>query len=160
MKYILILIVLALIISPIVALRSSPRQKKLEALRRLAQSHGIGVKLARRPDARDDETALDSVSYRLPWGQEAPDDIRSWTLVQNSGRGMEAEWPGWRWFKGPAPASMIAALDEVVAMLPAGVSGLKVDSSGLALYWDEEGSDADVEAIVKALQRLRSIVLE
>ncbi len=159
MTYFLILIVIALIVSPIVALRSSPHQKKQERLRRRAQSEGIAVQLVRRPDARDDETSLDSVHYRLSWGQDAPDEIKPWTLVHNSARGMESEWPGWHWFEGPASSALQGTLTEVIAMLPAGVTGLKVDRNGLALHWDESGEESDVEAIINALHCLRSAIL-
>ncbi|MGS2723369.1 hypothetical protein ACVBEJ_06455 [Porticoccus sp. GXU_MW_L64] len=155
MEYIWVIVVLALILSPIIGLKSSPRQKKLETLRRCASAAGLHVKLARRPDARDDERDLDSVSYLLPWGGNAPEGLRPWVLTHNSRRGMEAQWSNWRWFQGPAELSIEESLGQLLPSLPSGVTGLVASRQGLAVHWLEQGEEGDVCALVDVLKTLR-----
>ena len=159
MEYIWVLVVLALVLSPIIGLKSSPRQKKLENLRRCAAAEGLHVKIARRPDARDDERDLDSVSYLLPWGGSAPEALRPWVLTHNNRRGMEAEWPNWRWFQGPAPRPAFGALEQLLPQLPEGVTGIVVGRQGLAIHWLEQGEEADVSTIASALKTLRKALV-
>ncbi|MDM3870333.1 hypothetical protein QSV34_03085 [Porticoccus sp. W117] len=155
MEYIWVIVVLALVLSPIIGLKSSPRQKKLETLRRCASAAGLHVKIARRPDARDDERDLDSVSYLLPWGGNTPEGLRPWVLTHNNRRGMEAQWPNWRWFEGPAQPGIGSTLEQLLPGLPDGVTGLVVSRQGLAIHWLEQGEEADVAALVDALKTLR-----
>ena len=156
MKYFWIVVILALVLSPIIGLKTSPRQKQLAAVRRLAAREGVSVNLARRPDARDDERDLDSTCYRLPWGGRAPHDMRNWVLTHNSQRGMEARWQGWRWFDGPAPGVLEATLGEILEQLPDGVSGVLMDRAGVALHWDERGGEQQVHAIVESPENAAS----
>ena len=155
MKYFWIIVILALVLSPIIGLKSSPRQKKLELVRRLARQEGVDVRMARRPDARDDERSLDSMCYLLPWGGEPPPSLRSWVLTHNGKRGMESQWPGWNWFEGPSPPRLEATLSNIIPQLPDGVSGLLMSRVGVALHWDEKGDEQQVLAVVDGLKALR-----
>ncbi|MCV6605003.1 MAG: hypothetical protein OIF34_06840, partial [Porticoccaceae bacterium] len=130
-----------------------------ENLRRCAATAGLHVKIARRPDARGDERDLDSVSYLLPWGGSAPQGLRPWVLTHNSNRGMEAQWPNWRWFQGPACGSLFSTLEPLLAQLPGGVTGIVVARQGLAIHWLEQGEEADVAAIASALKTLRQATI-
>jgi hypothetical protein len=163
MTYLLIAIMLTIILSPLLSMRSSNRLKEQEVMRRLAGAEGIRVHISRRVDARDDEKDLDAICYRIGWGQNTPSENsgakRGWTLVQNGLRGMEAQWPNWRWFEGPAPASVSELLNMVVPELPVGVDGVKVDQAGVAIFWNERGTENDARSIVTALKILRDQLL-
>lgn len=159
MKYFWIIVILALIVSPLMAMRSSPREKRQQAVRQLAGQQGLCVQLARRPDARDDERDLDSTCYRLPWEGKPPESLRNWVLTHNSSRGMAAEWAGWRWFEGPAPGRLEAALGKIIEQLPEGTTGLVVDRAGVGLHWDERGGEQQVAAVADGLKALREAVL-
>jgi hypothetical protein len=67
MTWLLIVLGVAVVISPLMWFRQSPRQKLITELRRSAGSAGLQVSLYRRPDARDEETRLECVCYRIPW---------------------------------------------------------------------------------------------
>lgn len=159
MKLFWILVVLALVLSPLVSLRSSPRQKRIEQLRRAAAGQGIKVQLARRADARDDERSLDSVSYRLPWGAIEPREFRPWTLVYNNQRGMESQWSGWRWFKGPSSVPVERELGVILEQFPPGVTALLADRAGVVAHWTEEGEGQQVDALVEGLKAVRQLML-
>ncbi|WIO75434.1 hypothetical protein QP938_05890 [Porticoccaceae bacterium LTM1] len=141
------------------SLRSSPRQKRIEQLRRAAAAQGVKVQLARRADARDDERSLDSVSYRLPWGPVEPKEFRPWTLVQNNQRGMETQWGDWRWFKGPSSVPVERELGALLEQLPPGVTALLADRAGVVVHWTEEGEEQQVDAIVEGLKAVRKLML-
>jgi len=167
MTYLLIAIILAIILSPLLSLKSSTRLKQQEVMRRLAREEGIHVQMSRKVDARDDEKALESICYRLGWGRSTAANngkdlsgvSRGWTLVQGGMRGMEADWPNWRWFEGPAPSVVNNLLNMVVPELPQGVDGVKVDQGGVAIFWDERGTENDARSIVTALKILRDQLL-
>ena len=87
MTWLLILFGVAVVVSPLMWFRQSPRQKLITELRRAASSMGLQVSLHRRPDARDDETRLECVCYRLPW---LDDSCRqNWVLQRYSNRGWD-----------------------------------------------------------------------
>lgn len=159
MTYLLIAIILAIILSPLLSLRSSNRLQQQAALRRCAAEDGVQVQLARKIDAREDEVALEAVCYRLSWGKHIVTDasgaIKGWTLTHDNQRGMAASWPNWRWFEGPAPSRVDDLLNMVVPELPKGIDGIKVNRSGVAIFWDEKGTEIDVISIVTALKILR-----
>ena len=67
MTWLLIVFGVAVVVSPLMWFRQSPRQKLITELRRAAGSMGLQVSLHRRPDAREDETRWSAVCYRLPW---------------------------------------------------------------------------------------------
>ena len=67
MTWLLIVLAVAVVLSPLMWFRQSPRQKLITDLRRSASALGLQVSLHRRPDAREEETRLETVCYRLPW---------------------------------------------------------------------------------------------
>ena len=159
MTYLLIALVLAIILSPLLGLRSSPRQKLITAMRRCAVSHGLQVKLSRPADAREGEGRLDSVIYRLPWPRDsAPSGLRhaeAWLLVRHSGRGAPAPWDDWRWLSREAASELMDYICVAVEQLHADITGIEASHEGLSVYWREHGMVSDVEQLSAVLKRLQ-----
>ena len=153
MTWLLIVLGVAVVISPLMWFRQSPRQKLITELRRLAGSAGLQVSLYRRPDARDDETRLECVCYRLPWlGDNCRPD---WVLPRFSSRGWASACPGWLWTINQAPPEWDALLVEQVAEFPAGVSALVASPAGIGVIWNEREDNRDLMKIVANLKKIQ-----
>jgi hypothetical protein len=153
MNWLLIGLCVILALSPLVWLKPSSHQKRVAELRRQAGILSLHVNLRCRPDARDGETQLDSVCYRLPWLSEGHND--NWVLHRYSQRGWESHCDGWRWFSNQADPSWATSLSKMVTQLPFGVSALIANREGIGVIWDERGDQSDIRQIFDCLQLLR-----
>ncbi len=162
MTYLLIALVLAIILSPLLSLRSSPRQKLIADLRQCASRQGLQVKLSAHPATREEKPQLDSAIYRLGWPPDSEASslrrAEQWLLVRSEERGDRSDWDGWRWLTLPPAAEIVSALDGVVPKLIADVSGLEASSQGVAFYWSEHGDTSDVERMAEALKSLQTAI--
>jgi hypothetical protein len=158
MTWLLILFGVAIVVSPLMWFRQSPRQKLITELRRTANSIGLQVSLHRRPDARDDESRLESVCYRLPWLDETC--RQNWVLHRYSNRGWEfdnadANSRGWRWTIAEASPLWRPLIEEVVADLPTGVSAIIANKAGVGMIWNERDDASDLQNIADKLRKLQ-----
>ena len=153
MSWLLILFIIAVVISPLMWFRQTPHSKRMTEFRHLANSLKIQVSLHRRPDARDEETALETVCYRLAWPET--DIKQGWILQRFSQRGWDSSYDGWRWTQYQADPEWDMVLDELVPQMPSGVSAIMASRAGIGLIWDERGTAQDVQNIVAILQRLK-----
>ena len=159
MTYLLIAVILAIILSPILGMRQSPRQKLITELRQTAKRQGLQVNLSRPADAREGEGRLDTAVYRLPW----PIDSRSsglrraeeWLLVRDTRRGDKSEWDDWNWLTLPVADELLSAVGQAVTQLKAEFSALEASSDGLSVYWQEQGTAGDVERVALILKQLQ-----
>ena len=153
MTWLLILFGIAIVISPLMWFRQSPRQKLITELRRTANSMSLQVALHRRPDAREDETRLETVCYRFPW----PDDScrQSWVLHRSSNRGWESEISGWLWTIAQAKYEWREILEQCTAELPAGVSAIIANNAGIGVIWNERDDATDLQKIAQNLKKLQ-----
>ncbi len=153
MTWMLIVLGVAVVISPLMWLRQSPRQKLITELRRSAGSAGLQVSLYGRPDARDEETRLECVCYRMPW---LDDDCRqNWVLHRFSSRGWDSSCPGWLWTINQAAPEWDAILADQMDDFPAGVSALVATAAGIGVIWNERDDDADLVKIVDNLKKFQ-----
>jgi len=153
MTWLLIVLAVAIVLSPLMWFRQSPRQKLITELRRSAGSAGLQVTLYRRPDAREDETRLEYVCYRLPW---LTDDCRqNWVLHRFSKRGWDSACPGWQWTLSQASPQWDAFLGEMLDDLPSGVSAIIATDAGIGMIWNERDNAADLEKIAHKLKKLQ-----
>jgi hypothetical protein len=153
MTWLLILFGVAIVVSPLMWFRQSPRQKLITELRRSANSMGLQVSLHRRPDARDDETRLECVCYRLPW---LGDSCRqSWVLHRHSKRGWQSVVNDWLWTIAEADPKWSDLLAETVADIPAGVSAIIANNAGIGVIWNERDDAADLEKVAHNLKKMQ-----
>ena len=101
MTYLLIAFVLLVILSPLMWFRQSPRQNLMINMRKEATRLGLIVSLSAPPDARQGETRLDCVTYRLPWIPDSPRSqkprMEDWLLAKGVSRGSPSPWLRWQW---------------------------------------------------------------
>lgn len=153
MTWLLILFGVAIVVSPLMWFRQSPRQKLITDLRRSANSLGLQVSLHRRPDAREDETRLECVCYRLPW---LDDSCRqNWVLHRHSNRGWQSVVKDWLWTIAEADSKWSETLSATVADIPAGVSAIIANNAGIGVIWNEREDAADLQKVVENLEKIQ-----
>lgn len=152
MIWLLIFLVLAVVISPLMMMKNSLRQRSITHHRDIARKLSIKVSLQRRPEARDSEDRLEAVCYWRPWSV----DIKAnhWVLHRYSQRGWPSAWPNWYWFQAEAGDDWQLCLQAMLNILPATISAIVVDSSGVGLIWNEHGDEATVHKINTQLESL------
>ncbi len=160
MTWLLILFGIAVVVSPLMWLRQSPRQTLITELRRTANSMGLQVSLHRRPDARDNETRLECVCYRLAWLDGSC--RQCWVLHRHSERGWQPSsavlsTAGWLWTVAEASTQWMATLEKTTAELPAGVSAIIANKAGIGVIWNERNDVADLEKVAHNLKKLQEI---
>lgn len=162
MTYLLIAFVLAIILSPLMWFRQSPRQKLITDMRKEAAAKSIRVKLSKPADAREGEGRLEYVTYTLPW---LPDSSASmeprmekWLLVKGARRGDPSTWAGWQWLGREANDALITPIGYTLEKWPENVSALEACSEGVRIYWQERAQLHDVQVIFDHLDRLRETI--
>ena len=162
MTYLLIVLVFAIIVSPMLWLRQTPRQKLVTAMRQQAARAGIHVSLVRPPDAREGEGRLEFVKYSLPWLPKTTSlplpRMEKWLLVRQTRRGDPSPWADWQWLGREANPVIHDAIGAALQALPQSVSALEASAAGLSIYWQERGELADIEGINSQLTTLREAI--
>jgi len=163
LTYLLIIVVVSLIISPLVWLKPSPRQQQLEKLRREARQGGLRVRLSARPDVREGEkTHFDCACYCLPWNElkgRPPGRMGSWSLVRDTRRGISSGWEDWRWLALPAPEEVSDVIEKVIRGLPEEALGLVASAEGLEFYWTERPDrQLDEEVVPLLIANLQTLL--
>ncbi len=162
MTYLLIVLVMAIIVSPMLWLRQTPRQKLITAMRQTAAREGFHIRLVNPPDAREGEGHLEYVSYTLPWRGKAPQEplprMEKWLLVFETRRGDPSPWANWQWLGREANPVLNDAIGEVIGCLPPSVKGLEASAAGLSIYWQERGEESDVAVMGAQLIALMNVI--
>ncbi|WP_458524756.1 preprotein translocase subunit YajC [Onishia taeanensis] len=142
MVWLIMLLVLGLMLSPIMWLRPSPRQQRTGRLREVANEAGIRVRLSESPL----HEAGKMVSYRWMFPAEHPGP--RFVLVREA-VASEALKPcreGWRWRiepLRPLPGETMARLEAALAELPEDATVVESSRDALTLWWKESlGVDA------------------
>lgn len=162
MTYLLIVLVMAIIVSPMLWLRQTPRQKLISAMRQAAAREGFHIRLVNPPDAREGEGHLEYVSYTLPWRGKTPQEplprMEKWLLVYETRRGDPSPWTGWQWLGREANPAINDVIGNVIGKLPTGVKGLEASAAGLSIYWQERGEVADIAIMGEQLSTLMNVI--
>lgn len=152
MHWLLIIFVFAVILTPLMWFKPSPRQKRIASFRRAALEKKVIVSLHRRPDAREGEKRLECMSYRVQC--QSTENSKNWVLHRFSQRGWESKWDHWFWFSDQAEESWNDIISHSLATLPNGVSAIIKDFGHIAVIWDEESEMADLHEIFLILEGL------
>jgi len=153
MAWLIIIFVVAVVLSPIMWFKQSPRQKNKGILREAARKRNLQVMLDRRPDARDDERALSCVRYQLHCASGG--DKENWVLHRYSDRGWASDWDSWRWYGNQASVKWHPMLSETINGLPLGVTALICMGNSVGMIWDESGGLDQLQLVDEKLQQLR-----
>ena len=162
MTYLLIAFVLAVILSPLMWFRQSPRQKLITDMRQQAAAKGLRVKLSKPADAREGEGRLEYVTYLLPWGpgsnSSSEPRMKKWLLIKETRRGDPSPWPEWQWLGRESNDRLVSTIGVVLEALPKNVAALEACSEGVRIYWKERGDLEEVGRISHQLSVLKSAI--
>lgn len=137
MKWLIIIGLMLLVISPMMWLRPSASQRRLGKLRDTAVNAGVRVKLEKPP--------LHNVSTLMPcyrWSYSPQRSGPRFLLVRNeeTGESLKEFHPGWRWRiepLRPLPPDVDQRLSELLARLPQDAVVVESDREALTLWWGE-----------------------
>ncbi len=154
--YLIIAVVIAALISPLLALKPTRRQKHILSLREEARKRGLQVQVMTESIVDEDGENSTSIRYFVPWLAKDLQQVGSdqWLLVRDRGRGPPSKWVGWRWFKQEAPQHHQVAIDKMVFDLPNEVNALSVNGQGVGVYWQESG---DIDLLSKIDKNIKNI---
>lgn len=147
MTYLLIAVVVMVALSPLLSMMPTRRQRQIADLRQQAALSGLLVQLRALPDSAD-STGLHPFYARR---RQRGDRVASIAVYRRAGDG----WSGaasdtvkrrWR------PVSI--AMATLLAQLPKGVSHVCENLHDIGMFWDEEGTQADIEQMVEVLEKL------
>ena len=153
MTWLLIIFCLAVAVSPLLWMKSSPRQLQITQFRKIARELGVNVNLHKRPEARESEKRLESMFYWLPWRDRTT--IEPWVLHRHSNRGRESNYQGWRWVDGKADIEWQEMITETLPRLPSGVTAIIVNRAGIGVIWNERGEQSAAHQICDLIKQLR-----
>jgi ABC-type glycerol-3-phosphate transport system permease component len=152
LNYFIIFLVIALMIAPIFWIMPSPRQKRQTQMRQQAMAMGFQIKIAPLPQTHRDTVrqvdTLPGVVYRLPWANGRP--VREpflHVLVRNDSR------------QSAATSAINSVLVSALAALPEDVEAIEYASSGVAIYWREQGGIERLAALHQQLVDIRAQLL-
>lgn len=137
-------LVIAFVLGSALAMRPSPRQRRIAGLRTRAFSEGLRVQL--RPGEPD-------VDYLLSWrGTDAAIAAQLHVDADRAGEGAE-------WRVTSQGAAVSAALIDALAAFPSSVRHVAAHAEGLAARWGEAGTEDDVAVIARGLRALREVCI-
>ena len=153
MVWLLIIFCLAVAVSPLMWMKSSPRQQQVMVNRKKARSLTINFNICKQADASDSENRLDAIFYWLDWQQDILNE--SWVLHRRSNRGWESCFDGWRWINQEADKAWLEVIGSIIDDLPSGVSAIVTNKQGIGVVWDERGDGVAVNNLHQYLIKLR-----
>lgn len=153
MVWLLIIFCLAVVVSPLMLMKSSPRQQQVMACRKKARSLTINVTLCQQPDAIDSEKRLNVTLYWLSWQKDSVNEV--WILNRRSKRGWDSNFDGWRWINSQADTAWYEIIASSIHNFPAGVTAIVANKEGIGVIWDERGDTVLLENLHQCLIELR-----
>ncbi len=161
--YLYIAIAILLVISPLVSLLPSPRQKQKMVFRQRAIALGMQVQLASIPTARHNhakENPLNGIAYRLPRNPQQLKELRNHTT--NVAAKVSSTNNEWLWFneKSRPGEPMASQLLQCFQEMPSDVAAIELSRTASSIYWREKGTVEDVDQILKLLKNIQSIEMQ
>jgi hypothetical protein len=142
--YLLIILVIAVALAPLSHFVPSKRQRKVARLREYAAVHGLFVEFRTLPGAKSGRQSPklaaggDIIYYgrRLPPRRGEPVVRAGWIAGQEGWRGLDRR----------------AQVPDLLRQLPTGILAASADEASCGIYWQESGSDGEVERIRQVLE--------
>lgn len=137
MTWLFILLILMLVVSPLMWLKPSPRQRRIATLRNAAMKTGLAVKLE-TPPLHGITTAMPAYRWSYPQERPGPDFV----LVrdEHAAESLRPFVRGWRWRREPLrplPEALEARLRGLLERLPLDALVIESDRHALTLWWWE-----------------------
>ena len=149
------LLAMLAILSPVLMLRPSRRDQRLGVLRQHARQVGVGVKIAKSP-LHDPPGGL--ISYRWRYSQAHPGPVFVLVRDSHASSALKPFDGAWRWRIEPLrPLSReaAAALETLVALLPDDALVLESERGALTLWWGESFGVEKFDQCNEAMAALR-----
>ena len=148
MSYLIILLVIAMAVAPVLALKPTKKQRLLVRLRDRARLHALQVQLGELPQTHRQKVRLEDpepgAAYRILWRHEEA-KTRQFQYVLHRD---EVE-------RISAPETIVMALREALDNLPENIVAVEFSNLGVAVYWRETGDEAEVDLIANQLSLLK-----
>lgn len=152
MTYLLIIFIIALALAPLSHFVPSKRQRKVARMREYAAVHGMFVEFRRVPGAdRPGGQAVagpggDTIYYgkRLPPRRGDPVQGGNWVFHETGWRSLDR--------RDPVPSPLL--------QLPAGILAASAAEGSCGIYWQESGTEQDVEQVRQALEAWAELLLQ
>lgn len=137
MTWLFILLVLMLVISPVMWLKPSPRQRRIAALRNAAIKTGLSIKLE-APPLHGVKVAMPAYRWRYPQDRPGPDFV----LVRDeqASAALRPFIHGWRWRREPLrplPEALETRFKGLLERLPQDAMVVESNRHALTLWWWE-----------------------
>lgn len=144
MEYFLIILVIAVALAPLTHFMPSKRQRKIAGLREYAAVHGMFVEFRNLPGVDSDPARAAGVPKGtiIYYGKRLPPPRRGGSRAGSWLTGKD----GWRSF------GQRQAVPEPLLALSAHVLAASVDESSCGVYWQEGGTQEQVEQIRATLE--------
>jgi hypothetical protein len=142
LKYLLILLVIALALAPLTHFLPSKRQRLIAKMREYAAVHGLFVEFRDLPSRATQQGREERKQQIIYYGRRLPPsrkDARSrtaWACEDGN------------WLSLAERTAVPAALEQ----MPATILAASLDEGSCGIYWLEVGDEADVKQIVSALE--------
>lgn len=150
MVWLIIVLVMGLMLSPMMWLRPSPQQQRMKRLREAAIQAGIKVRLGDSPLHEGGQMA----SYRWMYPGEYPGPRFVMVREAVASDALKPFMDGWRWRiepLRPLPGEVVTRLEATLGALPDDAKVVESSRDALTLWWEEslgvEAFGAHQEAI-------------
>lgn len=155
MTWLLILLAMALVISPVMWLRPSAQERHAAALRGAALKTGLKIKLE-VPPLHGVTHTMPAYRWHYPQDKPGPDFV----LVheEHSSAALKPFAHGWRWRQEPLrglPEVLDMRLKRLLARLPEDALVIRSDHQALTLWWEESQTFEQFASAVEDFQALR-----
>jgi hypothetical protein len=155
MAYLIIILVMLLVLSPVFWMMPSPKQKRQMQLRQRAMALGFQVKICDLPQTHvamiRKEPPEQGVVYRLLWRDKKQNtDNFHYIILRDQGEEGQTD----------LPTAIASLLLELLVSMPDQVVGLEYASSGVALYWRERGGVEQVDHLYQQIMSLQVGLIE
>lgn len=160
MFYLILVVIIGLVISPILYFKPSPRQKQQMRLRTKAIELGLQVKLAPIPGnsaVKNERVNSNMMSYRY---MREPGKAQSLSHYYQAGRSLTnaEEWIFYQ-DQYKAPVMLGEAVLPLFAQLPESVVAVESMQGFIAVYWSEVGGEAQLMSIFETLKAIHAAEL-
>jgi hypothetical protein len=155
-KWLLLVLVIALVAGPVAWLRPSAADKRHAALRMAARRAGLEVRVTALPQRRRARVRREPAEFGAAYAlMVSRDHSAHWqpALWLRSADG------GWESAEDASASLVPDWWPAIAAALPAEVQAVEVAPGRVAAYWREQGDAESVERLAAALQALKARLL-
>lgn len=155
MEWLIIVMILMFVVTPVMWLKPSPKQRRLMALRESAKKHGVNVKME-KPPLHHFKGSMPAYRWHYPQDEPGP----TFVLVREecASAALEPYHAGWRWRVAPLrPMSSDATqpFESLLERLPQDAMVIESTPQALTLWWWESQSAERFSSYINDFKHLK-----